>query len=106
MLSPIIIDSHLKHLAHICWSNIHSGISIFIMLMLQKWRRTHVNLKKGDLVILVDDSVDRNYWKMGRIADTIQSDEHVRHVLIQRGDGKMVQRDRTKLVKLELEVDE
>ena len=71
-----------------------------------KWRRTAENLKKGDLVILVDDGIERNSWRMGRIVDTIQSDEHVRHVQIRRGDGKILQRDRTKVVKLEMELDE
>ena len=71
-----------------------------------KWKRTVENLKKGDLVIIVDENVDRNSWRMGRIVDTIQSDEHVRQIKIRRGDGKILQRDRTKVVKLELELDE
>ena len=54
-------------------------------------------------MILVDDSVDRNHWKMGRIVATNQSDAHVRHVEVIRGDGKVVSRDRVKVVKLEMD---
>ena len=68
-----------------------------------KWRKTRENLKKDDLVILVDDTVERHDWKLGRIVSTIQSDDHVRQVAVKRGDGKIVHRDRTKLVKLELD---
>ena len=61
------------------------------------------NLKKDDLVIMVDDTAERHEWKLGRIVSTIQSDDHVRQVAVKRGDGKLVHRDRTKLVKLELD---
>ena len=37
ILSNFKLSICCHFLAHICWSNIHSGISIFIMLMLQKW---------------------------------------------------------------------
>ena len=68
-----------------------------------KWRKTTENLKINDLVILVDESVERNQWKMGRIVGTTDSDGHVRRVEIIRSDGKIVQRDRVKIVKLELD---
>ena len=68
-----------------------------------KWRKTRENLKKDALVIMVDDTIERHEWKVGRIVSTIQSDDHVRQVAIKSGDGKIVHRDRTKLVKLELD---
>ena len=68
-----------------------------------KWRKTKENLKNGDLVILVDDTVDRHHWKLGRITGTPQSDFHVRKVEVRRGDGKIVLRDRVKVVKLEMD---
>ena len=40
---------------------------------------------------------------MGRIASMMQSDDHVRQVAVRQGDGKIVERDQTKLVKLELD---
>ena len=55
------------------------------------------------LVILVDDSSERNQWKMGRIVGTPTTDEHVRRVEVLRSDGKIVQRDRVKIVKLEMD---
>ena len=68
-----------------------------------KWRKTKENLKNGDLVILVDDTMDRHHWKLGRITGTPQSDYHVRKVEVRRGDGKIVTRDRVKIVKLEMD---
>ena len=68
-----------------------------------KWRTSQENLKKDDLVIIIEDTTKRHDWKMGRIAATMQSDDHVRKVAVRRGDGKVVERDRMKLVKLELD---
>ena len=68
-----------------------------------KWKKTTDNLKVDDLVILVDDSKERNQWKMGRIVGTPKTDEHVRRVEVLRSDGKIVQRDRVKVVKLEMD---
>ena len=61
------------------------------------------NLKIDDLVIIVDDAVERNQWKMGRIVGVTSSDGHVRKVELQRTDGKIIQRDRVKIVKMELD---
>ena len=68
-----------------------------------KWRNSKENLKRDDLVILVDETMERHKWKMGRIQKTFQSGPHVRRVEIKKGDGKVVLRDRTKIVKLELD---
>ena len=68
-----------------------------------KWRRTHDNLKINDLVILAEDCKDRNQWKMGRVVGTTNSDGHVRKAEIMRPDGKVVQRDRVKIIKMELD---
>ena len=68
-----------------------------------KWRSSKENLKKDDMVILVDETVERHRWKMGRIQKIFQSGPHVRRVEVKKGDGKVVLRDRTKIVKLELE---
>ena len=70
-----------------------------------KWRNTKENLEKDDLVILVDETVERHRWKMGRIEKTFKSGPHVRRVEVKKADGKVVLRDRTKIVKLELEGD-
>ena len=68
-----------------------------------KWRSSKENLKKDDIVILVDETVERHRWRMGKVQKTFQSGPHVRRVEIKKGDGKVVLRDRTKVVKLELE---
>ena len=61
------------------------------------------NLIEGDLVIIVDESVHRHDWKMARILKTEGSGPHVRRVRLKRSDGKVVLKDRTKIVPLELE---
>ena len=68
-----------------------------------KWRNSKENLQKDDLVILVDETVERHRWRMGRIQKIFQSGPHVRRVEVKKGDGKVVLRDRTKVVKLELD---
>ena len=68
-----------------------------------KWRKTAENLKMDDLVIIVDEKAERNQWKMGRVVGTTSSDGHVRKVEVIRADGKIVQRDRVKIVKMELD---
>ena len=62
-----------------------------------------MNLKKDDIVIQVDETVERHKWKMGRICKTFQNGHHVRRVEVKKEDGRVVLRDRTKIVKLELE---
>ena len=51
----------------------------------------------------MEEKVARREWKLGRVKKTIQTDDHVRQVEVTRGDGKVVTRDRTKLVKLEMD---
>ena len=69
----------------------------------QKWTGSKENLKINDFVILVEDGMHRNEWSLGRVKRTVQTDGHVRTVDVKRSDGKIVTRDRTKLVKLELD---
>ena len=59
-------------------------------------------MKEGDLVIIVDDTKKRDMWKLGRVTATFASDNHVRKVEVKRGDGKIIQRDRSKIVLLEM----
>ena len=57
----------------------------------------------GDLVILVDETKKRHEWKMGRVLSTEGRDNHVTRARIKRNDGRIVLKDRTKLVHLELD---
>ena len=68
-----------------------------------KWRTTKQNLAVGDLVIITDDTIARNDWRMGRVEKIHLTGSHVRRVDIRRGDGKILPRDRSKIVKLEME---
>ena len=58
----------------------------------QKWSASYRNLKVGDLVILKDDSIPRNCWKLARVAETYPDEDGlVRKVKVavanQSGDG-------------------
>ena len=68
-----------------------------------KWRRSRENLAVDDLVIIVNETVARHDWKMGRISKTFSSGPHVRRVEICSKNGKTVLRDRTKIVRLEMD---
>jgi len=68
-----------------------------------KWRNSAVNLKVDDLVILVDETLDRNLWKLGKVTKTLGDNAHTRRVEVKKADGKTVVRDRQKIVKLELD---
>ena len=61
------------------------------------------NLKKGDLVIIVDETTSRDAWRLGRVEDVHESGHHVRKVNVKRGDGKLLTRDRSKVVRLEMD---
>lgn len=69
----------------------------------QKWRKTDLDLSVGDLVICVDEQVGRSEWRMARVVKVNQSDQFVRQVMVKKANGKAFLRDRTSLVKLELD---
>ena len=68
-----------------------------------KWRETEVDLKIGDVVLMVDDNIRRSSWRLARVMDTSGSDNHVRGVTVKTPDGKLFLRDRTKFVHMELD---
>ena len=41
----------------------------------QKWSASYRNLKEGDLVILKDDNIPRNCWKLARVAETYPDED-------------------------------
>ena len=52
----------------------------------------------------MNEQLPRSVWKMARVVQAdAEVDEHVRKALVRLADGKVVLRDRTSLVKLELE---
>ena len=68
-----------------------------------KWRKTRRDVKEGDLVLLVDESSSRNDWRKGRVVRAEGTECHARKAWVRRADGKVVLRDRTKMVLLEVE---
>ena len=69
----------------------------------KKWRGTKDDLKKDDIVIIVDESKKRHEWKLGRVVEKITSGPRVRKVQVKKADGKTVLKDRTKIVKMEMD---
>ena len=69
----------------------------------QKWRITKEDLKVGDLVICRDNPMARGDWRLCRVHEVVKDGQHVRQVKIRTGEGKLLWRDRTKLVLLELD---
>ena len=69
-----------------------------------KWKRQEEDLHVNTLVLVVNEQLPRSVWKMARVikADA-EVDDHVRKALIRLADGKVVLRDRTSLVRLELD---
>ena len=72
-----------------------------------KWRVTREELKQDELVLVVDKLSPRSTWKMARVvrADA-EVDEHVRKALVRLANGKTVLRDRSSLVRMELDTEE
>ena len=68
-----------------------------------KWTRTATNIAVDDVVMIVDDSVKRKRWLLGRVVAVDHAEEHVRKIDIRRADGSIITRDRTGVVKLETE---
>ncbi|CAB4023470.1 uncharacterized protein LOC113666921, partial [Paramuricea clavata] len=63
----------------------------------QKWVRPQKNLKKGDIVVVNDEDLPRNQWKLARVAETFPSDDAlVRKVKLAMADSTLDSRGRRK----------
>ena len=69
----------------------------------KKWTKTERNLEVGDLVLIVDDAIQRSAWEMGRVVQVDDAVGHARKIFVKRPSSKIICRDRTKLVHLELD---
>ena len=67
-----------------------------------KWRRMEDNLKIGDVVLMVDEQIRRGDWRTARVVGT-DGEAVVRTVTVRTAAGKDFLRDRTKIVRLELD---
>ena len=68
-----------------------------------KWTKTRKYLAVDEIVILVDESIPRHSWRLARVITVETNGLHVRKATVKRSDGKILIKDRTKLVRLELE---
>jgi hypothetical protein len=71
----------------------------------QKWKDTHIDLKEKQVVMLVDEQLHRSKWRLGRVVETICSNNHVKAARVKTADGKIWLKDRSKLVVLELDIE-
>ena len=70
-----------------------------------KWCKTRPDLKEGQLVLLVDEVMARDAWKLGRIVSVSGDESHIRTVEVMAGapSKKVFRRDITKVVPLEVD---
>ena len=67
----------------------------------KKWTHKHRNLQIGDVVLVIDDSLPRCQWKLGRITEVFPgADNLVRKVKLVLGDPRQGDK-RRKLTTLE-----
>ena len=69
----------------------------------QKWLKTQPDPQVGHLVLLVDEVKARCDWKMARILETSGDGSHKRTVKVRTPNGRILERDVTKVVLLEFE---
>ena len=72
-----------------------------------KWRATEADLAVGNVVLMVDDNIKRSHWRTALVVevDGVDGDGHVRTVTVRTPGGKLFARDRSKVVRLELDPD-
>ena len=112
--SAVIIpeNDHDSH-AQASWKRAQNRVSAFwriwsseyldLLHSRSKWQTTRNDMRVDDLVILVDESSHRHGWKMARVIRVFKRDNHVIKVIVRRGDGREIEKDRTKVVHLELD---
>ena len=83
MASPALIDMAPSSSGDLkaCWRKALSQVEAFwrdfktdYLLLLhqrQKWQKSKTDMKKDDLVIIVDDTKKRDMWKLGRVIKTL-----------------------------------
>lgn len=70
----------VQHLANEFWQRWKKSY-LYSLQSRQKWLRPHKNLQVGDIVILKDDSLPRNRWKLAQVEETYPTnDGYVRKV--------------------------
>ena len=79
----------VQYLANVFWSRWKREYLQFLQLR-NKWVKPHRNLQVNDIVIVKDDTLARNNWKLGKIVE-VSSDEDglVRKVKVMMSDSKL-----------------
>ena len=68
-----------------------------------KWSRSERDFAVDDMVIVMDETLPRHNWSLGRVMGVEGSSAHVRRAYPRRQDEKIVTKDRTKRLRLELD---
>ena len=69
----------------------------------EKWSKTKPALYVGQLVLIADDNLTRDQWKIGRIQSLRGDGPHPRTATVQTADRKQYERHVSRLVTLEVE---
>ena len=69
----------------------------------KKWTKTVPNLYVGQMVLVMDEMLPRDQWRIA-VVDSVQGDgQHVRSAVVRTAAGKKIERHCTKLVGLEMD---
>ena len=68
-----------------------------------KWEKTQKNLQIGQLVLLVDENMPRDQWRVGMINAVVSNSNLVRRVTVRLANGRILERHVNKVVGLELD---
>ena len=80
---------HVQYLAEQFWSRWRKEYLASIAIR-QRWHLPRRNLQIGDIVMMHENDLPRNEWRLGRVADTItDSDGLVRRVKVCLGDRNL-----------------
>ena len=56
----------------------------------QRWKSARRNVKTGDIVILKEESIPRNEWRLGRVLDVYKDEDGlVQKATVQIGDRNL-----------------
>ena len=64
----------VQHLANEFWNRWRRE-SLHTLQMHQKWAKPQRNLVPGDIVVMKDDHLPRNEWKLARVEQTLPGDD-------------------------------
>ena len=91
---------HVQHMVNVFWKR---WIAEYLPILQsrRKWLRILENVKVGDLVLIVDESVPRGSWPMGLVTDVTEGRDGLVRSVKMRSRNKQVVRPITKIVFLE-----